>query len=203
MRLLVDNSKDAAREIARIVDMRLSFDALSNLTALLQPRKYRHKEHIQQAGDITENIAFIAKGLIRQYKTTDELDSTEDLCHEGDLLLCMGSLISRQPSELYIQTLEPTVLYEIDYHELKMLALKLPEINELLNRILESCILKEMTRFQRQDKHPVERYLDLLNSDSETVRRSPLKYVASYLRMAPETLSRVRNEVYKRENRNT
>ena len=203
MRLVADNSKDAAREMARMYDVRLSFDALSGLTALLQPVKYRHRAIIQEVGETTNTLAFVAKGLIRQYKPDDDLDIVEDICHEGDLLICTESLIGQQPSELCIQTLEPTVLYELDYHELKELAGKLPEINELLCKILESRIMKQATWRHRMDKHPVERYLGLLHEDSEIVRRTPLRYVASYLRMAPETLSRVRNKVNRSEDSNS
>ena len=203
MRLVVDNSKDAAREIARIVDMRLSFDALSNLTALLRPQKYRHRTFIQSPGETTTNIAFIAKGLIRQYRPSDECDIMYDVCHEDDILFSMESLISQTPSPLYIQTLEPTILYEIDYQELKMLACKLPEINELLTRILERCIMRMAARQHYLDLPPMDRYLALMDADSEIIRRTPLKYVAWYLRMAPETLSRVRNKVNRSENSNS
>ncbi len=203
MRLVADNSKDAAREIARLYDVRLSFDALSGLTALLQPTKFRHRTFIQEVGERTNSLAFVAKGLIRQYKPDEELDIVEDICHEGEMLICTESLISQQPSELSIQTLEPTILYEMDYQELKELANKLPEIHELLCKMLEGCIIKQAVRQHRMDKHPMERYLDLLHEDSEIVRRTPLRYVASYLRMAPETLSRVRNKINRNENSNS
>jgi len=200
MRLVVDNSKDAAREIARIVDMRLSFDALSGLTALLHPQKYRHRTFVQTPGETTTTIAFVAKGLIRQYQQTDEQDMMYDVCHEDDILFSMESLISQTPSPLYIQTLEPTIIYAIDYQELKLLASRLPEINELLTRILERCIMRMAARQHYLDLPPIERYLALMNADSEIIRRTPLKYIAWYLRMAPETLSRVRNKLNNREN---
>lgn len=200
MRLVVDNAKDAAREIARIVDMRLSFDALSSLTALLQPQKYRHRTFIQTPGETTTTIAFVAKGLIRQYQPTDEQDMMYDICHEDNILFSMESLISQTPSPLYIQTLEPTIIYAIDYQELKQLAARLPEISELLTRLLERYIMRMAVRQHYLDLTPVERYLALMDIDSEIIRRTPLKYVAWYLRMAPETLSRVRNKLNKTEN---
>lgn len=200
MRLVVDNAKDAAREIARIVDMRLSFDALSSLTALLQPQKYRHRTFIQTPGETTTTIAFVAKGLIRQYKPTDEQDAMYDICHEDNILFSMESLISQTPSPLYIQTLEPTIIYAIDYQELKQLATRLPEISELLTRLLERYIMRMARRQHYLDLPPVERYLALMDIDSEIIRRTPLKYVAWYLRMAPETLSRVRNKLNKTDN---
>jgi len=200
MRLVVDNAKDAAREIARIVDMRLSFDALSSLTALLQPQKYRHRTFIQTPGETTTTIAIVAKGLIRQYQPTDEQDAMYDICHEDDILFSMESLISQTPSPLYIQTLEPTIIYAIDYQELKQLATRLPEISELLTRLLERYIMRMAARQHYLDLTPVERYLALMDIDSEIIRRTPLKYVAWYLRMAPETLSRVRNKLNKTEN---
>lgn len=203
MRLVADNSKDAAREMARLYDVHLDFEALSSLTALLQPTKFRHRTFILEAGETATTIAFVAKGLIRQYKPDDDLDIVEDICHEGEMLICTESLISEQPSELNVQTLEPTILYEMDYLELKRLASKQTEIHELLCRMLEERIMKLASRMHQQDKGPVERYLELMHSDSEIVRRTPLKYIASYLRMAPETLSRVRNKLNQREDSNS
>lgn len=200
MILVTDNSKDTAREIARKFNMRLSFDALSSLTALLQPRKYRHRTAILRAGETATSISFVAKGLIRQYKPSTELDIVEDICHENNLLICMESMLTQMPSRLEVQTLEPTIIYSMDYQSLKKLAAQLPEINTLLNHILEDCILKQIERHRLADLNPRERYLRLMQIDSEVVRRTPLKYVASYLRMAPATLSRIRTAIQNHDN---
>lgn len=200
MILVTDNSKDTAREIARKFNMRLSFDALSSLTALLQPRKYRHRTAILKAGETATSISFVAKGLIRQYKPSTELDIVEDICHENNLLICMESMLTQMPSRLEVQTLEPTIIYSMDYLSLKKLAAQLPEINTLLNHILEDCILKQIERHRLADLNPRERYLRLMQIDSEVVRRTPLKYVASYLRMAPATLSRIRTAIQNHDN---
>ena len=133
----------------------------------------------------------------------DDVEIVYDVCHEDDMLFNMESLISQKPSSLYILTLEPTVIYTIDYQELKLLASKLPEINELLTRLLERCIIRMTARQHTLDLPPMERYLALMEADSEIIRRTPLKHVAWYLRMAPETLSRVRNKLNNRENSNS
>ena len=155
------------------------------------------------SGVISQNICYIVKGLIRQYKIVDDIDVVEDITHEGDILICTESLLKQQPSELFIQTLEPTISYAMDYIEFRSMADKSEDLNQLLYSILEAQILHDKDKYHLLDENPIDRYNILLKTNSEIVRRTPLKYVASYLRMAPETLSRVRNAINKRENSNS
>jgi len=203
MKQIVDNSKDAAREIARKYGVKLDIEALNSLTAALQPRKFKHKAYIYLKGEIIESLFFLSKGLVRQVKSVHNLDIVEDLCHEGDMLISANSMMGHVPSEVDIQTLEPTLAYELEYRDLKELATKYNDINDLLCNMLEDLLIKEIEKRHRLDDTPMQRYTNLLESDGEIIRRSPLKNVASYLRMAPETLSRVRNAINKSENSNS
>ncbi len=203
MKALTENKKDVARELARKYNVRLSIESLNRFTDLLQPVKFRHKTFILEAGNTSNNLMYLVKGLVRQYRPSADFDKVEDIVHEGDILTCVDSLFTHEPSQLNVQTLEPTVAYSMNYQYFKELAGEDADLGTLLFSIIESIIIKKEKIYHLLDSTPIERYMALLHDDSEIIRRTPLKYVASYLRMAPETLSRVRNAINKRESSNT
>ncbi len=204
MKAFLDNKRDAAREIARKYNVKMGVESVSMLSEMLQPVHFRHRTLILDAGDVCADILYLVRGLVRQYHTEDDgTDSVVDIVHEGDMLVCNESLFAGQPSRLKVQTLEPTYAYEMNYKYFKNLASENKEVSTLLFAIMESVIIKKEEIYNLLDESPINKYLALMKRDSEVIRRTPLKYVASYLRMAPETLSRVRNTINKRESGNT
>ncbi len=204
MKAFLDNKRDAAREIARKYNVKMGVESVSMLSEMLQPVHFRHRTLILDAGDVCADMLYLVRGLVRQYHTEDDgTDSVVDIVHEGDMLVCNESLFAGQPSRLKVQTLEPTYAYGMNYKYFKNLASENKEVSTLLFAIMESVIIKKEEIYNLLDESPINKYLALMKRDSEVIRRTPLKYVASYLRMAPETLSRVRNTINKRESGNT
>ncbi len=204
MKAFLDNKRDAAREIARKYNVKMGVESVSMLSEMLQPVHFRHRTLILDVGDVSADMLYLVRGLVRQYHTEDDgTDSVVDIVHEGDMLVCNESLFAGQPSRLKVQTLEPTYAYGMNYKYFKNLASENKEVSTLLFAIMESVIIKKEEIYNLLDESPINKYLALMKRDSEVIRRTPLKYVASYLRMAPETLSRVRNTINKRESGNT
>ena len=192
MKALLDNRRDMVRELARLFDVRLTGDTLVRLTEMFTPAKFRYRTVIHTPDSIASRISFIQRGLLRVYTSSPDGDVVEKILHEGHLLIIEESLFHQQPSHCYVQTLEPTILYSFDYQELVGEAQHDPAVSELLLAILQENTLSYVRSHSLFNDNPRERYVKLLEADSEIVRRTPLKYVASYLHMAPETLSRVR-----------
>lgn len=203
MKVFYDNKRDAVREIARKYNVRLGYDAAGLLADLLQPMHFKHRTLIMEDARTDINMFYLLKGLVRQYYSEDGFDNVVDIVHEGDMLMCNESLFAHMKSQLNVQTLEPTYLYAINYRQFKNLAAENRELSDLLFAIVESVIAKKEEIYKLLDETPINKYMTLMRRDSEVIRRTPLKYVASYLRMAPETLSRVRNTINKRESSNT
>ncbi len=203
MKVFYDNKRDAVREIARKYNVRLGYDAAGLLADLLQPMHFKHRTLIMEDARTDINMFYLLKGLVRQYCSEDGFDNVVDIVHEGDMLMCNECLFAHIQSQLNVQTLEPTYLYAINYRQFKNLASENRELNDLLFAIVESVIAKKEEMYKLLDETPINKYMTLMQRDSEVIRRTPLKYVASYLRMAPETLSRVRNTINKRESSNS
>ena len=102
----------------------------------------------------------------------------------------------QKPSHLVVEALENSVIYGIPHDPLLRLASENYEIEKVYRGLLENSLIlsqKKMDMFRFESAH--ERYNRLLKSKPEIIRRAPLSYIASFLLMTPETLSRVRANV--------
>lgn len=147
-------------------------------------------------GKICRDIAFIEKGLLRLFYLNDGKEITNCFCRENTITTSYRSLITQEESDIAIQAIEPSQLVVLPYHALQKLYEKdlfwqqvgrLASENEL---IATECHHRFLT-----DLSATERYLQILEQDNELLQRVPLAYLASYLQIAPETLSRIRNKI--------
>jgi CRP-like cAMP-binding protein len=115
---------------------------------------------------------------------------------ENTIMMSIESLFLEKPSMQVIQALEPTLIYAMPKNELEAVAMRSVNIQILYRKILEESLIisqqrADMLRFESAQ----DRYQKLVKSSPQLVLRAPLVYIASYLQMTPETLSRVRTAV--------
>lgn len=188
----MDQRKDIAREIARRY-VTLSKDALDKFAEILVPLKFKRGETPVKEGDVCDSLYYIEKGLTRQYYVKNGKEVTEHLEYEGGIVMCIESFFLQEPSRLVIETLEPSKIYAIPYNKLQELTRTSYEFCQLMFSFLEhSLILSQRKADTLRFESAKERYQRTLNDHPDLVRRAPLHYLASYLQMTPETLSRVR-----------
>ena len=107
--------------------------------------------------------------------------------------MSIESLFREQPTHLQLQALEPTIIYAMPKSELEQVAMKSVNIQILYRKILEeSLILSQIHADMLRFESAQDRYAKLVKRQPQLVLRAPLVYIASYLQMTPETLSRVR-----------
>ena len=188
-------TRDVARELARRYST-MTHEELDMLEEILVPRKYPKGARILDEGEVCQSIYWIVKGLVRQFYFKNNKELTEYMATENTICMSIESLFHETPSHQIIQALEPTVLFEIPMHELENAAIKSVNIQMLYRKILEESLIisqqrADMLRFESAQ----DRYQKLVKSTPQLVLRAPLVYIASYLQMTPETLSRVRTAV--------
>ena len=140
-----------------------------------------------------ECIYWVAKGLVRQYYFKNGKELTEYMASENTIFMSIESLFKEEPSRQQIQTLEPTILFALPKKALEREAVRNVNIQMMYRKILEESLIisqvhADMLRFESAQ----ERYAKLVKRSPQLVLRAPLVYIASYLQMTPETLSRVR-----------
>ena len=185
-------SRDVARELARRYST-MTHEELDLLESILVPLKFGKNEMVLREGETCNNIYWVVKGLVRQFYYKNGKELTEYMATENSIVMCIESLFLEQPTHLQIKTIEPTVLIAIPKVELEAVAMKSVNIQILYRKILEeSLILSQVHADMLRFESAQDRYQKLIKRQPQLVLRAPLVYIASYLQMPPETLSRVR-----------
>ncbi len=186
--------RDVARELARRYST-MTHDELDLLESILVAKRYAKNEKILSEGEVCENIYWVVKGLVRQFYYKNGREVTEYMATENTICMCIESLFREQPTTLQMSALEPTVLYCLPKARLEAVAMKSVNIQILYRKILEeSLILSQIRADMLRFESAIDRYRKLVKSSPQLVLRAPLLYIASYLQMTPETLSRVRTQ---------
>lgn len=187
--------RDIARELARRYST-MAHDELDILENILVPMKFSRGERLVDQGQVCEYIFYVEKGLVREYYFKNNKDVTEYLAADGTIVMCIESLFKEEPSQLIVEALEHSVIYALPKSRLEEVALHNVNIQILYRKILEESLIisqrrADLLRFESAK----DRYRKLCKLNPLMMMKAPLVYIASYLQMTPETLSRVRSAV--------
>lgn len=187
--------RDIARELARKYST-MTHDELDVLEDLLVPVKYGKGERILSEGEVCTGISYIEKGLVRQYYIKNGKEVTEHLGVDHSIFMCIESLFKEEPSHLQVEALEPTLVYILPKAKLEAAAMRTVNIQMLYRKILEESLIQSQVHadLMRFETAP-NKYKRLCEMNPQVVLRAPLTYIANYLQMTPETLSRIRSNV--------
>ena len=185
-------TRDIARELARKYST-MTHEELDVLESILVPIKYSKGEMILSEGEVCENIYYVERGLIRQFYFKNGKQITEHLGEDHTIFMCIESLFREEPTKLQVEALEPTIVYALPKQPLEQVALHNVNIQILYRKILEESLIisqvhADLVRFETAQ----DRYKKMCKLSPQVILRAPLVYIASYLQMTPETLSRVR-----------
>ncbi len=160
---------------------------------LLVRRDFEKGERILEEGQVSRYIAFIGRGMVRQFYYKNGKDITEHFSYEGCIVMCIESLLKQEPTRLMIEALEDGTAYMLPFDKLMLQTEVSWEVNMFYRKILEySLITSQVKADSWRFETARERYNNLLTTQPEVIKRAPLSHIASYLLMTPETLSRVR-----------
>ncbi len=186
-------TRDVARELARRYST-MTHEELDVLESILVPMKFQKGEVILKEGEVCKNIYWVVKGLVRQFYFKNGKELTEYMAVENTICMSIESLFKELPSHQQIQAIEPSIIFALPKAKLEKEAVRNVNIQMLYRKILEeSLILSQVHADMLRFESAQERYAKLVKRSPQLVLRAPLVYIASYLQMTPETLSRVRN----------
>lgn len=171
----------------KVLDTILPYLSIQNIEA---------GDYFLKQGKICRHIGFIDRGLLRLYYLNDGKEVTTCFCKENTITCSYKSLITHTPSDVSIQALEPSELIVFSYQSLQQLYEKDLFWQQVGRLAAESeYITNECHHRFISDLSATERYQQILEEDNDLLQRVSLNFLASYLQVAPETLSRIRKRI--------
>lgn len=171
----------------------LSPELAEYLKNILKFTELVKKEYLLKAGRTCENVWFIEKGLARCFYVKDDVELSSWFMKEGDVIFSVKSFYTQKPSYESIQLLEDSSLYYVTYKELQYIYNNFLEFNFVRGVLTEKYyMLSEERTYSIRMQKAHERYNYLLEYHPDLIQRVASKYLASYLGISEETLSRIR-----------
>lgn len=160
----------------------------------LTVKNYQKKDYLLHEGEVCKNQFFIIEGLTRSYYVNDK--GHEEILQfgiENWWVTQTESFVKGTPSQLFIQTLEETVVLVLDKKILEALYGSIPKLERLFRIIAENTLVADQRRSHFYMKlSSKERYQNLISSFPNFAQRVPQYMIASYLQITPEYLSALR-----------
>ncbi|MDX2282773.1 MAG: Crp/Fnr family transcriptional regulator [Bacteroidia bacterium] len=175
---------------------RLPAEGMARLLALGQPAVFRRGEHLLHAGEPCRYLYKVERGILRTYRCwggDPANEITSGFSFPGDFDTSPSSFVMQQPSVESIQAVLDAEVVCFGYEELTQLRRGDPAVGELiLYALADYMAATEQVLFDMRVLSARQRYDKLLAEHPDYVQQIPLKYLASFLNMKVETLSRVR-----------
>ena len=149
--------------------------------------------YLKTAGSVDTNIYLVLEGSIRIFVIDANEEHTIRFGYKNNLIASLDSFLNEKPSDFYMQALKRTKLKVIDKYSFLKFVNSNEENEKTYKLLLENFVLQQMER-ERDilTNSPLERYQRVLKRSPQLFQEIPHKYIASYLRMTPETLSRIK-----------
>ena len=158
-----------------------------------QELELSRNEYLKVRGSVDSNIYLVEEGSLRIFIVEEEEEHTIRFAYRGDLVAALDSFITEKPSDLYIQALKKCKVKLLQKRHFRDLIFSSEENLKLWQAILEQLVLQQMERERDLlTSSPLERYRRVLQRSPQLFQEIPNRYIASYLRMTPETLSRLK-----------
>lgn len=185
--------KQTVRAVVQSRYPEMQEESVELLEPVLMPKELAKGERLLNKGEVSRNLIFVGKGMLRQYYQKNGKDVTEHFSYEGCVMMSIESLFRQTPGQLTVEALEPSIVFLLPIERFRSLMRMSYDMNMFYQRILEYSLINSQVKADSlRFETAKERYLRLFDTAPEVTKRAPLLHIASYLSMTPETLSRVR-----------
>lgn len=163
------------------------------LMAICQVRRYPKHAFLLQAGQPADQMFFLQTGLLRGYRLENGQEITHHFFKENWMGTDYESYLQGSPASLFIQAMTPCQILSFSRDDFEGL-MRSFHVFERLGRVLaEQAYLVTVKRAKAlQSQNLKARYLQLLEEQPKLFQLVPQKHIASYLGVAPQSLSRLR-----------
>ncbi len=170
--------------------------AVKYILEKIQVKEIGKGEVLYGAGDTCTHIYFVVKGILRGYIVDNKREVTTWITSENAMVASIRSFLLQSPTEENISAIEDCRLVGIHYDDLQYLYDNFPDFNTTGRKITEDYYTHAESRaFLCRLSKASDRYNYFLAHSGDVVNRIPLTYIASYLGIRLDSLSRIRKRL--------
>ncbi len=198
---LQNTKRSDAAQLLRLIRQTITLDEAQSELILshFHQRQFQKNDFIVQTSRIARELHFINDGLVRTFHTSAQQDKelTTYLACDGMFCTSFASFINQQPALESVQCLEKTSTLSISYDSMQYLYNHLPQWDKVGRILAEQHYICVAERVMKLHTVPAkEKYQTFLQTaDPKIIQRTPQLHIASFLGIAPESLSRIRREL--------
>jgi CRP-like cAMP-binding protein len=161
------------------------------------PKKIRKRQYLLQEGDVCKYLAFVEKGLLRSYNVDEKGNEHMNMfALEGWWTSDMHSFFTGEKAVINIDAIEDSELLMITHDAFEAMTLKVPKMERYFRILFQNSLFTKERRLISSVTHTAEeKYINLAENNPQLVQRVPQNLIASYLGLAPETLSRIKKNI--------
>ena len=156
-------------------------------------KEFKRNEFLKISGSTDTNIYFIENGSVRIFMMDEKEERIIRFGYTGNIIVSLDSFLSGKPSDLYIEAIKRTTVRIASKKDFYEFVQSDEGHMKFWMNILEDLVLQQLER--EKDlliNAPGERFERVLKRSPKLFQEVPNKYIANYLRMSPETLSRLK-----------
>ncbi|MDA9261921.1 Crp/Fnr family transcriptional regulator [Flavobacteriales bacterium] len=158
-----------------------------------ETKTYKRNEFIKRKNSVDTNLYFVVEGSLRVFILYEDEEKVIRFGYKNSLITALDSFLTGEPSLFNIQVIKKTIVKVISKDTFDQLLKVHSFINDIWIKNLELLALQQIEReIDILTNSPKERYLRVLKRSPNLFQEIPNKHIASYLRMSPETLSRMK-----------
>ncbi|MBT2622671.1 MULTISPECIES: Crp/Fnr family transcriptional regulator [Chryseobacterium] len=176
--------------------IKISSDEEEIIQDLFKLKEYKKGDFFLKEGEVCKYVGFIKNGIVRYYINDDGEEKTYGFSKENEFTCNYESFVPQTPSNQIIQALEDTEIWTISYENLQKFYEEI-ELGERFGRIVIEQVfiqtLKDRNSFYTDS--PKSRYEKFLKEHSDLQQRLSQYYIASYVGVKPQSLSRIRKRI--------
>jgi len=176
--------------------IRINNDEEEIIKGLFTPLHLCSGEYFLKQGKTCRYIGFIEKGLLRYVINVEGMEKTIYFNRENEFVCNYQSFLPQEASNTSIQAVEDTSLQIITFEDLQRLYSEVREGDRLGRLVIEYVFLTSMEQLKSfYTDSPATRYEQFVSSDPDLAQRIPQYYIASYVGIKPQSLSRIRKRL--------
>jgi len=161
-----------------------------------EPIAVKKKKDLLVPGGVCRSVYFITSGAVRSYHVDEKgVEHIFQINLENSWISDLESFFSQKPSNYYIESIEASTLLRISYERLEILYAEVPKLERYFRILFQRAYLNALQRLNSTMWDTAEeRYNDMVKENCTILQRVPQTYIASYLGITPESLSRIRKK---------